>query len=220
MANAVTLKTIALSAAFICAGAGFSSQLQAQQVYRIVGPDGKVSFSDKPPPATTPSQPSNPRPAAAAAASGGPVLPLELRNTAQRYPVVLYTRKECAPCDSGRNMLRARGIPFNERTVESNEDITALRGIMGGTGLPALSIGAQQLKGYSDLEWSQYLDLAGYPKTSQLPASYRPAAATPLVARTEAAAPATAAAPAAPSTPAAPAPAAAPAGSNPAGIRF
>ncbi|HSV53612.1 MAG TPA: NrdH-redoxin, partial [Burkholderiaceae bacterium] len=84
----------------------------------------------------------------------------------------------------------------------------------------------QQLKGFSDVEWTQYLDAAGYAKTSQLPSNYRQPPATPLVAvkrADEAARPAAAATtPGVASTPAVTAaPAPAPRNtSNPAGIRF
>jgi hypothetical protein len=44
-----------------------------------------------------------------------------------------------------------------------------------------LTIGSQQIKGFSDSEWTQFLDAAGYPKTSVLPGNYRNAAASPLV---------------------------------------
>jgi hypothetical protein len=47
--------------------------------------------------------------------------------------------------------------------------------------LPFVSIGGQQIKGYSDSEWNQFLDAAGYPAKSVLPATYRNPAATPLV---------------------------------------
>jgi hypothetical protein len=46
--------------------------------------------------------------------------------------------------------------------------------------LPVLTIGSQQLKGYQSNDWQGYLDAAGYPKTSALPASYRNPASTPL----------------------------------------
>ncbi|OYY84312.1 MAG: NrdH-redoxin, partial [Acidovorax sp. 28-64-14] len=100
----------------------------------------------------------------------------------------------------------------------TNEDIQALQRLGGESSLPFLTIGSQQLKGFSDTEWSQFLDAAGYPKSSQLPASYRQAAATPLVAAAPVAAPA--AAPRTPPQAARPAPAVAPAANNPAGIRF
>lgn len=190
----------------------------AQGVYRIVGPDGRVSYSDQPPPAA------NAKPVTGSAAGGSgsanAQLPFDLRQVATRYPVLLYTSSECAPCNSGRNLLNARGIPYSEKTISTNEDAEALRRLTGQTSLPFLTIGSQQIRGYSDSEWTQFLDAAGYPKQSALPSSYRRAAATPLVAvQAEAVAPAATPRPAqtadAPST----SPVAPPV-TNPAGIRF
>ena len=122
---------------------------------------------------------------------------------------------------SARNLLTGRGIPFTERTVNSNEDIEALKRLSGNTSLPFGSIGGQQLHGFSDAEWTQYLDAAGYPQQSQLPASYHRPAATPLVAAVEKKAPAASDAPARRAVPVpAPAPAPAATPSNPAGIQF
>jgi len=156
------------------AGAG----AQAQTVYRIVGPDGKVTFSDRAPD-------NNAKPAQSAAqgpATTGAALPYELQQIATRFPVTLYTGSDCAPCNSARNLLVGRGIPFTERTVTTNEDIDALQRLSGGSGLPFGTIGGQQLGGFSDTEWTQYLDAAGYPKQSQLPSNYRRPPAAPLVA--------------------------------------
>jgi len=196
---------------------------QAQTVYRIVGPDGKVTFSDQPPPANAPTKSVNNAAGRAGGASSGPALPYELQQVVGRYPVTLYTGPSCEPCITARNMLTNRGVPFTERTVNTNEDIDALQRISGDTNLPFGTIGGQQLKGFSDVEWTQFLDAAGYPKTSQLPQNFRVAGATPLVAAKAAPAPAPQAnaAPAAPPA-AAPRPAAAPAPSstNPTGITF
>lgn len=195
--------------------AGAASQANAQQVYRIVGPDGKVTFSDKPPAET------NTKVTAATGASGGGVatasLPFELRQVVQKYPVTLYTGDNCGPCQSARAMLISRGVPFAEKSVMTFEDSQALQRLSGENSLPFVTIGGQQLKGYSDAEWTQFLNAAGYPATSTLPASYRPPAATPLVAVS--AAPATTA-PLAPARAAAPAPQTAPAAASPSGIRF
>ena len=180
----------------------------AQQVYRIVGPDGKVTFSDRAP--DTQLAPTTTRGGGAPGADAA--LPYELRQVATRYPVTLYTSNDCQPCNSARNLLIGRGVPFSERTITTSEDVEAFKRLSGGTSLPFGTIGAQQLQGFSDAEWTQYLDLAGYPKQSQLPANYRRPAATPLVAVVEKKAPATEpeSAPAAPTkTPA-----------NPAGIVF
>ncbi|CAN7531299.1 DUF4124 domain-containing protein [Variovorax sp. LjRoot178] len=187
----------------------------AQPVYRHVDKNGKVTFSDQPPAANA--QPATPRGGSAAGPSAG--LPYELRQVAQRYPVTLYTSDECGPCGAGRSLLVTRGIPFDERTIKSNEDVEALQRLSGQASLPLLSIGTQQLKGFSDAEWSQYLDAAGYPKSAQLPASYRNPPAQPLVAAQPAPAAQPQRAAPAPSTPPPPA-ATGPTPSNPAGIKF
>lgn len=206
-------------AGLLLAGA-IAAPVAAQQVFRIVGPDGRVTFSDKPP--ETPNAKAAPVNAAGntAAAGAGSALPFELRQIASRYPVVIYTGNNCAPCGSGRAYLSGRGIPFTEKTIVSNEDIDALQRLTGSSSLPALSIGGQQLRGFSEVEWAQFLDAAGYPKTSQLPAGYRNPPAGPLVAvqtKPADATPPQAAAPAAAPLPAGPAE---PPPSNPAGIRF
>ena len=115
------------------------------------------------------------------AAASGAALPFELRQVATKYPVTLYTSAECAPCGSARTLLATRGVPFSERTIASAEDVAALQRISGQASLPFLTIGAQHVLGFSEAEWMQDLDAAGYPKTSQLPASYRNAPARPLV---------------------------------------
>ena len=88
-----TLTAILASASVLCHA----------QVFRIVGPDGKVTFSDKPPVET------NAKVFAGSGASGGGVatasLPFELRQVAQKYPVTLYTGENCGPCQSARSML-------------------------------------------------------------------------------------------------------------------
>jgi len=187
----------------------------AQQVYRIVGPDGKITFSDKPPAET------NAKVSAAAGSPRGSVstasLPFELRQVVQRYPVTLYTGDNCSPCQSARSMLITRGVPFTEKSVTTPEDSQALQRLSGENSLPFATIGGQQLRGFSDAEWTQFLNAAGYPASSVLPSSYRQAAATPLVAVS--AAPATTAR-AAPERVAAPAAQPAPAATSPSGIRF
>jgi len=216
-----------LAALAACAtGALLATATQAQQVHRIVGPDGKVTFSDRAP------EDKKAQSTVLSTASGGaasnPALPSELRQIASRFPVTLYTGESCSPCQQARQLLIQRGVPFTERSVNTNDDIDALRRLSGESTLPFGTIGRQQLKGFSDAEWTQYLDAAGYPAQSRLPKGYTQPAATPLA---PAKAPA-ASAPDAPQEAASaptgrprrqappPPPPGAPTPSNPAGIRF
>lgn len=155
--------------------------VQAQQIHRTVGPDGKITFSDR---ASTNTNTNTNSPATAAvaatASSTDAILPYGLRQTAKRFPVVLYTGPDCTPCTNARALLAQRGVPFTERTVGSNEDNDALQRLSGSSSLPFGTIGSQPLQGFSDSEWTQYLNAAGYPPQSQLPAHYRRPPAAPL----------------------------------------
>ena len=174
--------TKALLALMLAAGSLASWPVQAQQVYRIVGPDGKLTFSDRPPPASA----GNARISEANAQGGtnnpAPAgLPFELRQVVRKYPVVLYTSDNCAPCGAGRSLLTSRGVPFSEKTVTTAADTEALQRLSGEASLPLLTIGSQQLKGFSDAEWTQFLNAAGYPRSSVLLSGYRMPAPVPLV---------------------------------------
>ncbi len=207
-----------LVAAFAALASGVSL---AQNLYRSVGPDGRVTYSDR---AIGP----NAKPSAEAvsnadgpASSANAQLPYDLRQTANRYPVTIYTGKDCEPCDEARSHLQNRGIPFNERSIDTSSDVAALRKLSGQDSLPFATIGNQHLKGFGADSWDQYLSAAGYPKQPQLPKSYKAPAAKPLTAPAAAAAEAAKPAerPARITAPAAPPPGA-PTPENPAGLRF
>lgn len=176
-----------------------SLTMPAYAVYKIVGPDGKVTYSDTPPPAGSQAKV---QAVSVNGGSGGPNLnglPAEVRQAATKFPVTLYTTTGCRPCDSGRQFLQQRGIPFSERTIgTSATETAALQSLTGSTTLPVLSIGQQQLKGVTASEWTSYLDAAGYPAQSKLPANYRAPSPTPLVPPAPTAPPADATAPADP----------------------
>jgi glutaredoxin len=211
----LTRGLLALVCGWLVLGSG---NLQAQTVYRIVGPDGQVTFSDKPP--VTPSGKVTPMDnALPATAPVAPALPYALRQVVDKYPVTLYSSSNCAPCDSGRKLLAARGVPFSEKTITTAQDAEALQKLSGSNSLPFLTIGAQPASGFSASEWTQYLNAAGYPESSRLPTNYRQAPAAPLVAPDKPATPeASTTAPAEVSLPPVTAPPSSP--SNPAGIQF
>jgi len=181
--------------------------LPAWAQYKVVAPDGSVTYTDRPPyEGNLRITPIGRNAPAAAVAEVG--LPIELRQATARYPVTLYTTADCLPCDNGRKLLQQRGVPYVERTIGSEEDAQALERLVGARTVPALTVGAQPLRGYSDTDWAAYLDAAGYPKASKLPRNWPAAVPTPLVQRAAAATPESRPAPqpAAPPAPEAPQP--------------
>ncbi|MDO8375638.1 MAG: glutaredoxin family protein [Aquabacterium sp.] len=180
--------------------------------YKVVGPDGRITYTDRPVAAEPGAQVQALR-RDASPASSSPLLPIELREPVARFPVTLFTSSDCPPCDSGRKLLQQRGVPYSERLVSSDDDIAALQRLSGGRTVPALTVGSQALRGFQETDWQGTLDLAGYPKTSRLPRGWAPPPPAPLVTRApEPAAPAQRA----PAEPPPQAPAAAGSG----GIRF
>lgn len=199
---------VAIVAATLTAGA-----VAAQ--YKVVGPDGKVTYTDREPNATDGKVSALGSRAQTPAAE--PELPFELRTVASRYPVTLYTASgACEPCNSARQLLKSRGVPFSERQVVTTEDSDALERLSGAREAPTLTIGSQTLRGLASDVWSSYLDAAGYPRQSLLPQSYQYRPATPIVERAETGTPRQGAA-AAPQTVVRPA---ASPSQTPGGIRF
>jgi glutaredoxin len=175
-------------AALIATGAAAQDQM-----YKWKDAAGIYHYSDTPPPK---GQVQVLRPDSGLAARTP--LPYELARAAQNHPVTLYTTARCAPCDQGRALLRSRGIPFAEKTVNTAEDQQQLHRIRGNDELPLLVVGRRQVTGFRADAWNEALDSASYPRKTMLPPDYQTGAV-------EAAAPASLPAPP-PRAPAAPAP--------------
>src|SRR5262249_55393222 len=109
----------ALAALLAGAATGASAQ------YKIVGPDGSVTYTDKPPTAA------NAQIGNQGVNGGGNGLPYDVRQAMSRYPVTLFAAKGCGPCDQARQWLKGHGVPFSEYSVESNADIEALKARFG-----------------------------------------------------------------------------------------
>jgi hypothetical protein len=193
--------------------------MPAHAQYKVIGADGKVTYTDRPPAQSDGKVTAlGARTVNTVAVSPDAALPLELRQSIARYPVTLYSvTGACEPCSLARTLLRQRGVPYSEKQVTTPEDSEALERISGGRDAPTLSIGTQTLRGLAPEVWNSYLDAAGYPRASQLPATYQYSAPTPIVERREASAAGRPAA-AASSAPVAPPPT--PPAANPSGIKF
>jgi glutaredoxin len=176
---AATRGASALLAALGLAAALAASPALAQ--FKWIGPDGTVTYGDRPPPGA---QPVGQIAATARAAGSGNAisgLPYELRTAAQRNPVTLYTTPDCQPCEQARGHLSKRGIPFATREVRTQQDAEAFRALgFSELSFPALSVGRNRTVGLDTANWDRMLDIAGYPKTSQLPPRWQAPRSEPL----------------------------------------
>jgi glutaredoxin len=154
------------------------------QMYKWKDAKGQVHYADTPPSqgAQTMQVAGQPAPAPA-----GSAMPYELTRAVLQHPVTLYTTARCDACDQGRSLLRARGVPFTEKTVNTQDDQQAQRRQTGKDELPLLLVGTRQVAGFQAAGWQEALDSASYPRQSMLPSSYQfdpPEPAAPAAANT------------------------------------
>lgn len=146
------------------------------ELYKSIGPDGKITYSDTPPPANAKRLPTKVRETSDISSN----LPPELAAAVQLNPVTLYTAPDCTACNEGRALLKGYGIPFTEKSVASNDDIEKLKKLNSGdTTLPLLVIRNTKFKGLDSKAWRTGLSSAGYPEVNKLPKDYKYAAAEP-----------------------------------------
>lgn len=108
------------------------------------------------------------------------LLPYQVRQAASNFPVILFTAKNCPPCNSARDYLSKRGVPFAERTVETSDDGMELKRLTDAEGVPVATLGGQVMVSFDSEAWSNALDATGYPRASMLPAHFRQEPARPL----------------------------------------
>ncbi|MBC7514761.1 MAG: glutaredoxin family protein [Herminiimonas sp.] len=148
------------------------------QVFKWVGPDGKINYGDMPP-ATQRAE----KKSLTANVLDNAALPFAVAEAARLHPVTFYTGTGCAPCDAGRKYLATRGIPFTEKSVTTNADIALLGGAQ--VELPQLTVGSSKLTGFEAGAWDARLSAAGYPASNKLSRNYRnpaPSALAPVTA--------------------------------------
>ena len=151
-----------LAALSLAALAVLAADAAAQTLYRYVDANGRVVYSDQPPPpsvkdAQTRELPENvietdPR-------------PLQARQAAEHFPVTLYTF-DCDVCREAQALLVKRGIPFQTVIVSEEAGAARLKALTGKQSAPVLTIGDKEImQGYNEQRWQAMLDEAGYPRS-------------------------------------------------------
>lgn len=180
--------------------------------YKYTTPDGKTVYSDQPPPSDARNvQQANFGTLGAGIDSSR--MPYELRRAYETYPVTLFTTNNCAPCDQGKALLQARGVPYVEKTVNTAEDVAVMKAQGLGEKLPVLAVGSNRVPNFQESAWNIALDAASYPKNPSAGGSFTNPPPVALAPKAESRK--------VPNAPGTEAPAPQPATSdNPAGIRF
>jgi glutaredoxin len=139
------------------------------QLYRWTDEQGRVHVTDTPPPPNAKNVQKKAVPAPSASAPA-PVEPYSLTLLRKNFPVTLYSTPGCDACDDARKLLNARGIPFDEISVISDQQIAELKQAANTNSVPAMIVGSTVQRGFEEGAYNKLLDAAGYPKAGVLPA--------------------------------------------------
>jgi glutaredoxin len=153
---------VALASAAVSLAAG------AQAMYRYVDPDGKVVYTDRPPPP-------NARKVEQKNLRGNVIdtseSPVATRDAQQRNPVTLFVFDCGDLCDRAKGLLNRRGVPHALLDTTNADNAEKLKKLTSGLEVPVLQVGTRVLKGLDEAQWQAALDQAGYPKTPPLRAA-------------------------------------------------
>src|SRR4029077_19558024 len=134
----------------------------AGQAYRWVDDQGRVHYTQTPPP------PGAKRVERKYFRQGGvalsPDMPYATQVAAKNYPVTLYTISDCgSPCDQARASLVKRAVPFREMSVSTQEEADQVKKLSGKSEYPLLVVGSLLQSGFLESLYNNLLDTAGYP---------------------------------------------------------
>lgn len=152
----------------IALAAACASTAALAQHYRWVDKDGRVHYTDTPPP---PSASKNVQQISTQTGSVTNAQPLaySLQQAVKTNPVKLYTFSGCSnACSDAKALLDKRGVPYTEISVDSVDKRQELQRVSGGNNVPVLVVGNNVKQGYEEGMYNAALDAGGYPKSSQL----------------------------------------------------
>jgi hypothetical protein len=137
---------------------------QAADLYRYVDEQGRITYSDMPPPRSA--KKIEKRGGADKAADAA--LPYATREAAKKFPILMYANDCGEPCSLARQLLEKRGVPYLQKDPSTSKDAAnALTKLVGALEVPTLVVGKlKHLKGFAADAWNGALDEAGYPKTN------------------------------------------------------
>lgn len=177
-------RRIAVAVACVVAfAAAAANPASAQAVYRYVDADGRVVYSDRPPPPDVKNVQTK-RLGANYVETSEPSITAQM--AAERFPATLFTFECGEVCQNAEGLLNRRGVPFTMVDVQKDEQgLVRLKTLTGEENAPVLTLGDKiVVKGYSESRWQAALDEAGYPKApaqrrSQAVGSAEPATGAP-----------------------------------------
>jgi glutaredoxin len=144
---------MAMRAAFLLVLALAPACVHADTIYRSVGPDGRITYSQKPPAGakvektlTFTNLPATPIPESLMGEQKKPGEPGKRMATGRP---VLFTAVWCGYCTQAKAYLAKKGVSYTEYDIDTPGGAQAFRESAGGKGIPVLLLNERRVQGYS-----------------------------------------------------------------------
>lgn len=132
------------------------SNAEAAKLYKVVGPDGKVSYQSEPPPDNANVEVLQERIATTGGSSP------EQEAAAADNPVVVYTIEDCDSCEMLLLRLRQLNIPTREDSMRTREAQARILAATDSLQAPSVFIGDKFIADTSEAALVSELEAAGY----------------------------------------------------------
>jgi glutaredoxin len=141
--------TLLLFALLVCAA------LDARaDIYKVVGPDGKISYTDKEPQTVG----AKSEKLKIQTYSGAPSV--SNSGTSVRK-VTILSAEWCGICTRAKNYMKSRGIAFEEWDIDRSDFARAKMRELGARGVPVILAGGQKMVGFSEAGLDAMLKKSG-----------------------------------------------------------
>jgi glutaredoxin len=120
--------------------------LAAAEIYKWTDEQGKIHYSDSPPPETKAQQVN-----VKINSISGPAVVSTIRGTSPaqaKDKVRIYTAVWCGYCKKAKAHLASKGVPYDELDVETSEQGRGEFIKLGGRGVPVILVGNQRMNGF------------------------------------------------------------------------
>lgn len=147
-----------LNAACLVLMASYTHSAAAEQLYKWVDSQGRVTYQSTPPP-----EGASEVVETTIGIVGGEDSETAAEQVFETDPIKFYSKPECATCDLARSYFEEMEIPFEEVDIAEDEAIAAkMQKNFGHNNVPTIKVGNKSVTGYEKNTMAKILKDAGY----------------------------------------------------------